>query len=146
MNNLFLEDALANPILFPLGWKVDRAFLENWIQLHNLKLPTELIDIWIIGGGGDFLETETLLIPDHTSNSDEVESIEKTTDFLIQNGFPKGFFIIHKGCVISAINQSQQSIFTFSADGYSLITSYSTINRWYKEEFRDQFGPKYGLK
>ena len=146
MRNVLIEDALANPLLFPLGWKVKTVDIENWMVSQSLELPAELIEIWSSIGGGDFLESETLLVPNQSTFTDEIESIEATTSFLVENGFQKEFFVIHKGCVVSAVKQGTQSIFVFSADNYVSVCIYDSFENWYKTEFRDQFGTKYGLK
>lgn len=145
---ILLEDARRVPrILFPFG-AIPEAELSAWLQHNALVLPAELLELWRLTGGGDIFESETIFRPTvpSTPNSSFVEDdIEGANAAHDAKGKASELYIFQQGSFLSAVRLSDQKFVTLSK-GYAVQNSFESLDDWYVETLRAEYGERYGLE
>jgi len=144
---ILLEDARhVPPIFHPFG-AIPEAELVEWLQQNGIALPNDLLVLWQLTGGGDVFESETILrptvssIPNTSFVKDDIEGCNARHS---AKGKPPEFFIFQHGCFLSAVRLSDQKFVTLSED-YAVKGSFDSLNDWYVQTLRTEFGERYGL-
>ena len=65
--------------LFPFG-AIPAAQLQDWLRRTRLVLPSDLIELWQLTGGGDVFESETIFRPTFTSTPNNCFVGERVED------------------------------------------------------------------
>lgn len=142
---LILQDAEQWPMAF--GWfgPIPQAEIQDWLHRNRVTLPSDLTTLWAKTGGGDAFESETILrptvasVPNAGYVSDDIES---------ENQLPAapsgGLLIFHRGAFLSAIRLEDQ-VFVTLGDNHEIKNQYRSLDEWYVNTLRAEFGPRYGL-
>jgi hypothetical protein len=144
---ILLQDAQrAQGVFYPFG-AIPTAELREWLGQNALALPSDLIELWELTGGGDIFDSETVLRPTVTSipNASFVhDDIEGRNSAHAATGKPSGLYIFQQGTFLSAIRLSDQKFVTLTKD-YAVKNSYGSLDDWYVGTLRAEFGERYGL-
>ena len=60
---VLLEDSERVPDVFLGFGAIPQSELSDWLKRHSLVLPSDLVELWQLTGGGDVFESETILRP-----------------------------------------------------------------------------------
>jgi hypothetical protein len=144
---ILLQDALGAPGVFcPFG-AIPKGELREWLRQNALVLPSDLIELWEMTGGGDIFDSETVFrptvpsIPNACFVQDDVEGANAAH---AAKGKPSGLYIFQEGAFLSAIRLSDQKFVTLTKD-YAVEESFGSIDDWYVHTLRVEFGARYGL-
>jgi hypothetical protein len=113
---------------------------------EGVVLPSDLIELWEMTGGGDVFE-ETILRPTVPSapNSGFVQDdIESVNAHHAAAGKSRGLYIFMDGAFLSAVRLDDQKFVTL-ARNYAIADSYPSLDKWYLQTLRAEFGERYGL-
>jgi len=139
-----LEDAATCPEVFVWYGSIPTEDLACWQDQRGLCLPRDLRDLWLQTGGGDIFESETILAPGATYSwadcFDEVNAQHR------DKGMSGDFAIFHIGVVLSAFQVSDGKYTILEEGSYSVLRKYESLDDWYEEELRKEYGDRYGLK
>lgn len=142
-----LDDARRVPrIFFPFG-AIPEPELTGWLKHNALVLPTELLELWQLTGGGDVFESETIFRPTVPSipNPAFVEDdIEGSNAAHSAKGKPSELYIFQQGLFLSAVRLSDQKFVILSED-YGIDRKFDSLDEWYVQTLRAEFGERYGL-
>jgi hypothetical protein len=144
---ILLQDAHRVPNMFAPFGAVSTAELQEWLHQNALVLPSDLIELWELTGGGDIFESETVFrptvpsIPNRTLVEDDIESRNAAHS---AKGKPSKFYIFQEGSFLSAVRLSDQRFVTLTND-YVPKNSFGSLNDWYVRTLRAEFGKRYGL-
>jgi hypothetical protein len=144
---ILLQDAQRVPNMFAPFGAISTAELREWLRQNALVLPSDLIELWEMTGGGDIFETETVFrptvpsIPNLSFVQDDIESRNAAHS---AKGKPSGLYIFQQGVFLSAIRLSDQRFVTLTND-YVPKNSFGSLNDWYVSTLRAEFGERYGL-
>src|SRR3954470_22972690 len=142
-----LQDAERVPRVFlPFG-AIPEAEIKRWLRHSGLVLPSDLIELWQLTGGGDVFDSETIFRPTVASvpNSRFVEDdVEGRNAAHAEKGKPEELYIFQQGVFLSAVRLSDQNFVTLTED-YVVEQSFLSIGEWYVRTLRPQFGERYGL-
>jgi hypothetical protein len=58
-----LKDAETRSDLFHWFGAIEREEIESWMRAGRLSVPSELVELWSLTGGGDLFESETIFRP-----------------------------------------------------------------------------------
>ncbi len=145
---LLLLDAEVKPGLFcPFG-PIPRSELREWLYETALALPSDLIELWEVAGGGDMFESETIFRPTVSSTpyvNFVDDHIEDRNAVHTLNGKPSGLYIFHEGAFLSAVQLSDRTYVTLKED-YCVDSSFRSLDEWYVRTLRAEFGERYGLQ
>jgi hypothetical protein len=140
------EDALAHPLLFQ-WFGVSEPEFEVWLAALPLRVHPGLVEFWRRTGGGDMFESETILGPLVTEESDNVL---KMNEYHWSKGLPRDMLIFHTGLNMSASFVDQRRhrnrLISFKPDSYNVEKSFDTFNAWYQENLRSEYAERYGLQ
>ena len=145
---LLLQDAQMVPLTFSPFGAIPAVELERWLEHADMLLPSDLIQFWQLTGGGDVFESETIFRPTVSSppNSCFVEDdIEGRNAALTENGKSDNLYVFQEGVFLSAIRLSDQRFVTVTTGGYVVQDSFDSLDEWYIQTLRAEFGEKYGL-
>jgi|ERR1035438_6721827 hypothetical protein len=144
---ILLQDAQGVPgVFYPFG-AIPAAELREWLRQNALVLPSDLIELWEVTGGGDIFDSETVFRPTVPSipNTCFVEDdIEGRNAAHAAKGKPSGLYIFQQGAFLSAIRLSDQKFVTLTKD-YAVEDSFGSLDDWYVCTLRAEFGQEYGL-
>jgi len=144
---LLLEDAKRRPELFDWFGAIPRREIEDWLLRHQLELPPDIIELWHVTGGGDVFESETILRPTVASYpngsfvEDDIESFN--TDHATELN-RCGVYVFQRGVFLSAVRLRDQYFVTLTKN-YVIAEWFSSLDEWYANTLRAEFGPRYGL-
>jgi hypothetical protein len=145
---LLLQDAQKVPrIFFPFG-AVPAAELQDWLQRTGLILPSDLIALWQLTGGGDVFDTETIFRPTvpSTPNSCFVDDdIEGRNAAYAEEGKSGDLYVFQQGAFLSAVRLSDQRFVTLAEGGGTIKDSFTSLDEWYVRTLRAEYGEMYGL-
>ena len=145
---LLLQDAQKVPrIFFPFG-AIPTSELQEWLRRTGLVLPSDLIELWQLTGGGDVFDTETIFRPTVPSapNSCFVEDdIEGINAAHTKKGKSGDLYVFQGGLFLSAVRLSDQRFVTLAEDGYVVRDSFGSLDEWYLATLRAEYGQTYGL-
>jgi hypothetical protein len=144
---ILLQDVQRVPRIFcPFG-AIPPTELGDWLQHNALALPSDLVELWRLTGGGDIFESETVLRPTVPSvpNTCFVEDdIEGANAAHASKGKSSELYIFQQGDFLSAVRLSDHKFVTLT-DGYSVTHSFDSLDEWYVRTLRAEFGERYGL-
>src|SRR3954447_20759602 len=136
-----LEDALRRPDLFAWFGGIPQKEIEDWLLKTRLTLPSDLIELWQITGGGDVFESETILrptvpsIPQSNFVDDDIESVNL---YLETKGKPDGLYIFQNGGFLSAVQLKNQNFVTLTTN-YAVEHEFHSLDEWYIHVLRTEF-------
>jgi hypothetical protein len=143
-----LDDARRRPELFCWFGAIPKTELQAWLEEHGLAIPADLQSLWCITGGGDVFESETILRPNAPAATtgfyeagDDIETINAS---FRQAGCPEHFLVFHTGSFLSAVDLSGFRYVTLS-ESHAVISEYASLDDWYSQTLRQEFGSRYGL-
>jgi len=143
---LILEDASRWPRPFQWFGAIPRSELDEWSRRERVVLPSDLLELWEITGGGDVFE-ETIYrptVPSQPSAGFVLDDIEGVNAYHSAKGNPNGLYIFTYGTFRSAVRLHDQRFVTIS-EGYVVKDSYRSLDEWYVNTLRKEFGERYGL-
>jgi len=144
---ILIQDARRVPrVFFPFG-AIPLAELQDWLRHSGLVLPSDLVELWQLTGGGDIFDSETIFRPTVSSvpNSSFVEDdIEGRNGAHDATGKPRGLYIFQQGVFLSAVRLSDQAFVTLT-ENYAVENSFISLDEWYVHTLRAEFGERYGL-
>lgn len=139
------EDAISRPDLFQ-WFGIGGAALEDWLTALPLRAHPGLVDFWRRTGGGDIFESETLLGPLAT---DESDNVLKVNEHHRSRGLPDQLLIFHIGLCMSASSVDQKRhrnrLVTLGPDSYRVMSTFDSFNDWYQNASRSEYASRYGL-
>jgi hypothetical protein len=144
---VLLEDSERVPDVFLKFGAIPQSELSDWLKRHSLVLPSDLVELWHLTGGGDVFESETILrpsVPTPPSESfieDDIESANLAHD---ANGKPSDLYLFHQGTFLSAVRLPDQKFVTLTRE-YAVQDSFDSLDEWYVRTLRAEFGERYGL-
>jgi hypothetical protein len=145
---ILLQDAQKVPrIFFPFG-AIPVGELQDWFRRTRLVLPSDLIELWQLTGGGDVFERETILRPTvpSTPNSCFVEDdIEERNTVFAEEGKSGDLYVFQQGAFLSAVRLSDQRFVSLTEGGYTIKDSFDSLDEWYVRTLRAEYGERYGL-
>ena len=145
---VLLQDAQKVPrIFFPFGG-IPVAELQDWLRRTGLVLPSDLIELWQLSGGGDVFDSETIFRPtvSSTPNSCFVEDdIERRNATHAEEGKSGDLYVFQQGVFLSAVRLSDQRFVTLTEDAYVVKDSFGSLDEWYVRTLRAEYGDRYGL-
>lgn len=142
-----LEDADRWPQIFQWFGAIPAHELDHWLHRHRLVLPSDLIELWRITGGGDIFESETILRPTVSSApnvsfvGDDIEGVNARYSAQTE---PQDLYIFHQGVFLSAVQLSDQR-FAALTTACVIERLFDSIDDWYINTLRAEFGQRYGL-
>lgn len=145
---ILLQDAQKVPRIFcPFG-AIPAVEVRDWLQRTGLILPSDLIDLWQLTGGGDVFENETIFRPTVPSRPNECfveDDIEGRNAWYAEEGKSEDLYVFQQGAFLSAVRLSDQRFVTLTASGYAVKDSFASLDEWYVRTLRAEFGELYGL-
>jgi hypothetical protein len=144
-----LKDAEARSDLFHWFGAIERDEIESWMRTGQFSVPSELVELWSLTGGGDLFESETIFrptsirssMPYFVAGSDPVDSANEQR---VRNGMPKSYLAFHDGLFLSAIRLYDQRVVTLTPKGQE-TGEFSSLDEWYLRTLRAEFSRRYGL-
>ncbi len=109
-------------------------------------LPSDLIELWEVTGGGDVFE-ETIYrptVPSLPSAGFVADDIESLNARHAAAGNLYGLYIFTDGTFLSAVRLHDQEFVTLRRD-HVVEDSFPSLDEWYLHTLRAEFGKKYGL-
>lgn len=140
MSNLLREDAKHRPDLFIWNGPIPAERLDQWLRQRQFCVPTDLTQLWLETGGGDFFESETILNPIGVSGDD----LDSVNEAYYQRGLPRDYLLVHVGTVLTAIRLHDQKWIVLD-ESYDAREEYSSLDDWYASVLRSEFADRYGL-
>ena len=144
---ILLQDAQrVSGMLYSFG-AIPTTELREWLRQNALVVPSDLLELWEVTGGGDIFDSETVFRPTVASLPNACfahDDIEGRNAAHAAAGKPSGLFIFQKGTFLSAIRLSDQKFVTLTKD-YAVENSFDSLDDWYVGTLRAEFGERYGL-
>lgn len=137
-----LRDAADRPDLFQWTEAIDAHALGAWAAKRDLHLHPDLVELLKRTGGGDLFETETLLRP--FGGTSVGDNADEANEFHRKRGLPRDCWLFHSGIVLSAVRQPEGLLVVLS-DDYRVSATFRTLDEWYLEVLRSEYGERYGL-
>ena len=141
--DLICEDLQKRPKAFIWHGALEPERLYEWATDRGLDIPSDLIELWATLGGGEMFETEQVLVP--------YDGPEYAADFDASNaahsaaGLPKGVFVFHEGCWLSAVRDVELRYVILDPETYEVLDAFSSLDQWYRRTVRKEFWARYGL-
>lgn len=144
MSMKILSDAEVRPDVFLWKGCISEARLNDWLRSRELNIPDDLKTLWMWTGGGDVLESETLLSPyGDDSLGDDVDSVN---EFHRRNGMPNDYLVFHVGVGgLSAVRLSDNKYVQLNEETYAELQDYSSLEAWYETVLRQEYQSRYEL-
>ncbi len=140
-----LEDSRLRPDVFQWNGPVEAERLATWLDGNGLTaiVPQDLVTLWLLTGGGDIFESETLLGPfgDVTLGDDVVEA----KAFLRSTGLPSGYLVFSRGFTLGAVEHSTGEFVELDSRDFRVTARFSTLDDWYRKSVRAEFASRYRL-
>lgn len=144
--SMLLRDSRARPDLFHWNGPISDARLRTWLRQQGIdrRIPGDLVELWRLTGGGDFLETETLLGPfADESLGDDVAGANQT---LRQQGLSGQFLVFCRGASVGAIDLSSGDFVELESRTLRVRRRFRSLDDWYTSTVRAELGARYGLR
>ena len=143
-----LEDAARRPDLFWWFGVLPEKDIRAWLRANGLRVPDDLVALWVATGGGDVFESKTILRPNvpHVPNAwfvegDDIESANPA----IREKAPVGMFLTFAiGLSRFAIEQPTLRYVSLSPHGI-VNAKFSSLDAWYEGTIKKEFAARYGL-
>jgi hypothetical protein len=143
-----LQDAKrVSRIFFQFG-AIPITELQAWLRRTRLVLPSDLIELWQLTGGGDVFETETIFRPTVPSSPNGCfveDDIGGRNAAHIEAGKPGDLYVFEQGLFLSAVRLSDQRFVILTEDSYVVKDSFGSLDEWYVHTLRAEYGERYGL-
>ena len=143
MIDQILKDASERPQIFVWRGPLDLEKVNAWLSHNQVNIPPDLKELWIVTGGGDIFESETLLSPLETDPSYDIEAVNR---FHWQSGLDKSLLIFHVGTWISAVRNEPPHFVSFSLGDVEKKMEFKDFDAWYRQTVRREFAQRYGLE
>lgn len=143
--SLILRDAAAAPDVFRWNGAVGLQALRDWLAEKGWPVPADLLEFWQVTGGGEIFESELLLPP--VASPGARYGVGAVTAWYRHHGLGKDLVVFHQGFGLTAVNVVTGTYVYFDSDVETLrITAeYVSMNHWYAETVRSEYGDRYGL-
>jgi hypothetical protein len=144
---ILLQDAQRVSGMFYSFGAIPTTELREWLRQNALVVPSDLLELWEVTGGGDIFDSETVFRPTVPSLPNACfahDDIEGRNAAHAAAGKPSGLFIFQQGTFLSAIRLSDQKFVTLTKD-YAVENSFDCLDDWYIGTLRVEFGERYGL-
>jgi hypothetical protein len=135
------DDALVRPDLF-IWFGIDEAAFDRWLISLPFRVHPSLVSFWRRTGGGDLFESETILGP---LRADPADNLLEVNNFRWENGLPSNLLLFNVGAFTSASRPDEPQIVTLRNGSFEIEKSYHTLDDWYEDTLRAEFGARYGL-
>jgi hypothetical protein len=144
-----LKDAEARSDLFQWFGAIERDEIESWMRTKQFSVPSDLVELWSLTGGGDLFESETIFRPTSIRSSmpyfvEASDPVDSANEQRVVNGMPKSYLAFHDGLFLSAVRLYDQRAVTLTAMGQE-TGDFSSLDDWYLRTLRAEFGRRYGL-
>jgi hypothetical protein len=144
---VLLKDSERWPHIFQWFGEIPGVEIQEWLRRNQLSLPSDLIELWQTTGGGDIFESETILrptVPSVPNNGFVTDDVEGFNDRHWAAGNSHGLYIFQRGSFLSAVRLSDQKFTTLTKDD-AIDRCFNSLDEWYVNTIRMEFGPRYGL-
>ncbi len=141
--SIIIQDAARYPNAFSWFGAIPTIEIENWLQNSRLALPSDLIELWWVTGGGDLFESETILRPKVASTPNECfvdDEIESFNDAAVTTGL----YIFQRGIFLSAVRLQHKDFVSLTKD-HAIVDRFNSLDDWYVHTLRAEFGERYGI-
>ena len=142
-----LQDAQQRPELFEWFGSIPGREIEDWLLRTQLPIPSDLVELWKITGGGDVFESETFLrptVPSVPKPNFIVDDIESFNLDLTAKGKPGELYVFQQGCFLSAIQLQNQKFMTLTKN-YGVEREFHSLDEWYNQTLRAEFAARYRI-
>ncbi len=116
MIDLILNDSKLRPDLFFWRGSIPISEVEEWKHEHAITAPQDLEQLWHLNGGGDLLESETMLQP-ITCTEDNL--ILPRSKWLWGTGLNSDYYVFHEGLHVSVFRNSDHSFRSLNSTDFS---------------------------
>ena len=119
-------------MLFEFGLP-NKKELDKELKKHDFAFPKELVKFWKTYGGGDLFETETILYPLDTDNT-EYDSMPLMNRFFEEKGFNNDYYIFHtNNSTLAAFHKKTHEIVVFGNEltKFRIERHYKNIDEWF---------------
>lgn len=142
---LIYQDAKLRPSLFFWNGGIEPERLENWLKERQLEIPRDLHEFWMMTGGGDIFESETILGPfGDSAMQDDVDSVNQIYH---HKGLPMNYLIIHVGLGgLTAVSLLDQQYVSLDEEHYQEFNRYKNLEDWCRYLIRAEYADRYGLE
>ena len=138
-----ITDAMSRPDLFVWNGPIEGRQLRRWLSENALNLPEDLVAFLELTGGGDLFESETILGP--YGDVELGDDLIGANISLRSEGMPAGYVVFHRGMDLSAIRSLDHKYVAFTAPDFHEKAVFSSLEAWYVESLREEYGERYGL-
>jgi hypothetical protein len=108
------------------------AEFEPWLAALPVRVHPGLVSFWRRTGGGDLFESETLLGPLAT---EETNNVLKVSEFHWNNGLPRDLLVFHMGLCVSAscvdMRRHRNRLVVLKPDSFEIALWFDTFSAWY---------------
>lgn len=133
-----LNDSRIQPVLFSWRGHVPRASVLDVLEtyLPGLLGAPDLIDLWTVTGGGDFLETETLLSP--VGDPALGDALVDTNERYHLLGFPRSGLLFSTGTHLGAfdVEVGEYLLLRDARPRFVVEGRYRSFDAWYAQGLR----------
>lgn len=141
--NQLISDEASRPDLFVWNGEITSEGLQAWADAHGVTIPRDLAVLWEVTGGGDFLETETLLNP--LGPADDHDSVLCSTIGAWARGLPPSYWVFHSGSWLSVFPSGTGDFLILRPDDLAVRKAVRSVDEWY-DELRKELARRYGLR
>jgi hypothetical protein len=141
MINLITEDSNLRPSLFVWRGAVPLSEIEKWEREQLVSVPDDIKELWNTKGGGDLIESETILQP---SGPDEDDLVLPRSKWFWSKGLDSDCYIFHEGLYVSTFRRSGDLLCSLNCSNFSEVGRFRTLDDWYLS-LRAEYGDRYGL-
>ena len=134
-------DTATHPQLFAWQGPIDRDWLTQRLSSYGWTIPGDLVDLWVLRGGGDLFESETIFRP--TTDRHDGEDLGSATEYMRASGLPAAGLVFHRGVFTSVIEQPLGEYLVFDQN-FRQTQRFRGLDDWYLW-LRGLFEEKYRL-
>lgn len=143
--SLVIQDSHVRPELFHWRGPIAPAKLKSWLKEHRLDAcPIDLRLLWEQTGGGDLLETETILGP--FGDAEMGDALFEANRDLRLRGLPDKLVVFHTGTTTSAVDALAGDYVELDGRDFRVLCRFRTLDEWYAVTIRSALGSRYGLR
>jgi len=126
--SLLLEDLRRRPDLFLWNGPISTSAIRKWEQEQSLCVPAPLVGLWTTQGGGDLFETETVLQPVGSQDSNLIEPVSRV---YWSRGMNPEYYVFHTGVWCSMFRKMDGVMFCSKSPDFSRMVRLDDLNEWY---------------
>jgi hypothetical protein len=141
MIDLIIEDSNLHPDLFVWRGGVPLSEIEEWEHKQSVSVPDDLKALWSTKGGGDVFETEAILQP---ARSDESDLVLPRSEWFWAKGLDSDCYVFHEGLYISIFRGADDVLRSLNSSNFREVGTFQTLDEWYLL-LRAEYGDRYGL-